>query len=115
MHLGLFTASFMNLQYSQPKENYSFGVKLKVGEKLSQTKCAKSASVESQPTMGIKPIFLGLEKPSFFGDNLGFSMVRNKVGHHGASALFIAALSAQSQMVSLLVETFDQQSLLPWW
>lgn len=29
-------------------------------------------------------------------------MVRNKVGHHGASALFIAALSAQSQMVSLL-------------
>eukprot|EP00434_Breviolum_minutum_P012153 symbB.v1.2.010716.t1/scaffold703.1/size171257/2 len=32
------------------------------------------------------------------------ALVDARVGHHGASALFIAALSAQSQMVSILVE-----------
>ena len=29
------------------------------------------------------------------------AQLRNKVGHHGASALFIAALSAQTQMVRI--------------
>ena len=49
----------MNLQDSQAKENYSFGVKLKVGEKYHKQN-AQKAAVESQPTMGIQPIFLGL-------------------------------------------------------